>query len=263
MGSISTPAVPDGLAARHAARDNAILNTSGVAPGFLQANLIVLLSCYTSDFRLLCKRNPVPCVLLAESADVGTFDELKSWVDGVTGESVARGIDIRKDAPQFMVYKDGPLVKSKCEGITALTEAGLPPHHMVLGCVVPMYRTIIRLCPAGAFTGGTYLVSMWPYKKADIEKARDVTRPYVTTHGEPVAWGWDDVKVLGIDSVNKVDWDEPPRERDEENVPVFFGCGVTPQEAVMRANLSGTIMGHAPGHMIVLDVKDEAVIQKS
>ncbi|KAK7553688.1 hypothetical protein IWX49DRAFT_222176 [Phyllosticta citricarpa] len=107
VGSISTPAVPDGLAAHHAARDNAILSTSCVAPGFLQANLIVLPSRYTSDFRLLCKCNPVPCPLLAESADVGTFDELKSWVDGVAGESVARGIDIRKDAPQFMVYKLG------------------------------------------------------------------------------------------------------------------------------------------------------------
>ncbi|KAK8165283.1 DUF1445-domain-containing protein [Phyllosticta citrichinensis] len=276
---------------RHAARDNAILSTSGVAPGSLQANLIVLPSRYASDFRLLCKRNPVPGPLLAESADVGSFDKLNSWIDGVAGDSVAGGIDIRKDAPRFMVYKDGQLVKSKCEDVvgewtgdhvafligcsysfeTALAEAGLPPRHMVLGRVVPMYRTNIRLCPAGAITGGTYVVSMRPYKKADIEKVRDVTRPYVTTHGEPVAWGWDAVKALGIDNVNKVDWGEPPVTEngdplghgDENNVPVFFGCGVTPQEAVMSANLSGTIMGHAPSHMIVLDVKDEDVIQKS
>ncbi|KAK8195308.1 DUF1445 domain-containing protein [Phyllosticta capitalensis] len=291
MGSIVPPALPDGLAARHAARDNTILSTSGVAPGYLQANLIVLPSRYASDFRLLCKRNPVPCPLLAESADVGSFDKLKSWVSGVAGENVAKGIDIRKDAPRFMVYRDSKLVKSKCEDIveewsddhvafligcsysfeTALEQAGLPPRHMVLGRVVPMYRTNIRLCPAGAFTGGTYVVSMRPYKKADIETVRDVTRPYVTTHGEPVAWGWDAVKALGIETINNVDWGEPPvtadgeplTEGDEENVPVFFGCGVTPQEAVMRADLSGTIMGHAPGHMIVLDIKDDDVIQKS
>lgn len=187
--------------------------------------------------------------------------------------------------------RDGQLAKSKCDDIveewtqdhvafligcsysfeTALADAGLPPRHMGLGRVVPMYRTNIRLCPAGAFTDGAYVVSMRPYRKADIEKVRDVTRPYVTTHGEPVAWGWDAVQALGIDNVNKVDWGEPPvtedgeplRHGDEDNVPVFFGCGVTPQEAVMRANLSGTIMGHAPGYMIVLDVMDEDVIQKS
>ena len=32
------------------------------------------------------------------------------------------------------------------------------------------------------------VVSMRPYKKADVERVRDITRPYVKTHGEPVAW---------------------------------------------------------------------------
>jgi hypothetical protein len=30
---------------------------------------------------------------------------------------------------------------------------------------------------------------------------------------------------------------------DEVNVPVFWGCGVTPQEAVMKAALEGTYHG--------------------
>ena len=42
-------------------------------------------------------------------------------------------------------------------------------------------------------------------------------------------------------------------------IPVFWGCGVTPQEAVMRGGLEGVVIGHAPGHMIVLDVKDHDV----
>jgi uncharacterized protein YcsI (UPF0317 family) len=32
------------------------------------------------------------------------------------------------------------------------------------------------------------VVSMRPYKKVDVERVRDITRPYVKTHGEPVAW---------------------------------------------------------------------------
>ncbi|KAL1624815.1 hypothetical protein SLS56_007615 [Neofusicoccum ribis] len=186
---------------------------------------------------------------------------------------------------------DGELASSKCADIAsawtgdhvafligcsysfeaALAGAGLPPRHTALGRVVPMYRTAVPLCPAGAFAGGTYVVSMRPYPRAAVERVRDVTRPYVATHGEPVAWGWDAVERLGIADVNVPDWGdapgtagegEPLRFGDEENVPVFWGCGVTPQEAVMRARLPGTVMGHAPGHMIVLDVKDSDVMEK-
>ena len=46
-------------------------------------------------------------------------------------------------------------------------------------------------------------------------------------------------------------------------MPVFWGCGVTPQLAVMSANSKGVVMGHAPGHMIVLDVKEEDVFNVS
>ncbi|GME22639.1 uncharacterized protein LTHEOB_7841 [Neofusicoccum parvum] len=294
MGSLPQPTTnthPTGISARAAARANTILSTSGLAPDYLQANLIVLPSRFAADFRLLCKRNPVPCPLLAESAAVGSYDALKSWIDGVPSSALAKGIDIRTDAPRYMVYKDGELASSKCADIAsawtgdhvafligcsysfeaALAGAGLPPRHTALGRVVPMYRTAVPLCPAGAFAGSTYVVSMRPYPRAAVERVRDVTRPYVATHGEPVAWGWDAVARLGIADVNVPDWGdapgtagegEPLRFGDEENVPVFWGCGVTPQEAVMRARLPGTVMGHAPGHMIVLDVKDSDVMEK-
>lgn len=58
-----------GSLARQAARTNEFSKTtSGVAPTFLQANLLVLPSRYADDFRKLCARNPVPCPLIAESA---------------------------------------------------------------------------------------------------------------------------------------------------------------------------------------------------
>ncbi|KAL7818211.1 hypothetical protein V8C44DRAFT_320522 [Trichoderma aethiopicum] len=48
---------------------------------------------------------------------------------------------------------------------------------------------------------------------------------------------------------------------EDEEVPVFWGCGVTPQEAVMRAGLEGVVMAHAPGHMLVLDARDEDILE--
>ncbi|THX10800.1 hypothetical protein D6D13_05232 [Aureobasidium pullulans] len=277
-----------GVAVRLAARDGTLNGvTSGLAPSYLQANLIVLPSRYATDFRLLCARNPVPCPLLAESAQIGSYDSLKSYIDGLEGDRIASDIDIRHDAPRYMVYQDGRLTISHITNITsqwtedhvafligcsysfetALIDDGLPPRHTVMGRNVPMYRTNIPLCPAGAFTGSTYVVSMRPYKRSDIERVRDITRPFVITHGEPIAWGWHGMRNLGIADINSPDWGDAPVELDgkpldstnEDVVPVFWGCGVTPQEAVMKAGLKGTVLGHAPGHMILLDVKDEDV----
>ncbi|KAI4723449.1 hypothetical protein E4T48_00094 [Aureobasidium sp. EXF-10727] len=281
--------VSTGVAVRLASRKGTLtgVTSSSLAPSFLQANLIVLPSRYAADFRLLCARNPVPCPLLAESSHIGSYDSLQSHLAGLTGQQIASDIDIRHDAPRYMVYQDGVLSASHVGDIgaewtedhvafligcsysfeTALISGGLPPRHTVMQRNVPMYRTNIPLCPAGVFTGATYVVSMRPYKRSDIEQVRDITRPFVTTHGEPIAWGWDGMKDLGISDISKPDWGDAPLELDgqpldptnDDVVPVFWGCGVTPQEAVMRAGLEGTVLGHAPGHMILLDVKDEDV----
>ncbi|KAI1858392.1 uncharacterized protein JN550_012676 [Neoarthrinium moseri] len=262
--------------------------TSGLAPGYLQANLIILPSRYASDFRLLCARNPVPCPLIAESASTGCFNAVKSYIPG---SPVASNLDIRCDAPRYMVYRDSQLVKAGCLDIinewsddhvafligcsfgfeSALAAAGLPPRHTVMGKNVPMYRTNVPMCPAGVFSGSTYVVSMRPYKACDIEKVRRITRGYNATHGEPIAWGWDAVAKLGIGSIDQVQWGDAPVTLDgrplgemsgsEEELPVFWGCGVTPQEAVMRANLEGIVMGHAPGYMLVIDSQDDDIVK--
>jgi uncharacterized protein YcsI (UPF0317 family) len=224
---------------------------------------------------------------------VGKWDEIKSWVEGLEGSGIASEVDIRQDAPKYMVYKDSKLVKFQCDDIleewtedhvaffigcsfsfeSALTNADLAPRHTIMDRVVPMYRTNIPLCPAGVFSGGTYIVSMRPYKKSEIEAVRSITRPYIATHGEPIAWGWDAVEKLGMKNIDVPDWGDAPLtsdgrplgdiEEDEDNIPVFWGCGVTPQEAVMRAGLEGTIMGHAPGHMLVLDCRDWDVVKET
>lgn len=281
-----------GLDARFAARNNThTKSTSGLAPSHLQANLIILPSCYASDFRDLCARNPVPCPLLAESKVPGDFSSLRSYLPTVlSGDKIAAHLDLRSDCPRFNVYVNSKLINKGILDIksqwtpdhvafligcsysfeSALSAADLPPRHFVMDRNVPMYRTNIPLNPAGVFTGSTYVVTMRPYKKGDIPKVRAITRRYLPTHGECLAWGWDALERLGIKDIDNPQWGDAPLTLDQrplsdvagddDNVPVFWGCGVTPQEAVMRADLEGTIMGHAPGHMLVLDCLETDVL---
>ncbi|KAI1376164.1 hypothetical protein F4677DRAFT_98491 [Hypoxylon crocopeplum] len=275
---------------RLSARENVLKDpTPGLAPTYLQANLLVLPSRYADDFRLLCARNPVPCPLIAESASVGEHSSVKSYLGGLLGPQLLSNCDIRRDAPRYNVYHDSALVKRGCLDImeewtddhvaflvgcsfsfeTALLEAGLPSRHTVLGRNVPMYRTAIPLCPAGVFTGATYVVSMRPYKAADVERVREITRGYNATHGEPIAWGWDALLRLGIRDIDAPEWGDRPLTEDgrplgdvvgsDKEVPMFWGCGVTPQEAVMRAGIKGKVMAHAPGHMLLLDCTDSDI----
>lgn len=298
---------PTGLSARLAARENTLPHmTTGLAPSYLQANLIVLPSRYADDFRLLCARNPVPCPLLAESATPGDATLLRSHLKAPVAANghrankqgqhveevvlpVAKDIDLRHDFPRYKIYQDGQLSGPDVQDIaaqwtpdhvgfligcsysfeSALNAAGLPPRHQLHGRNVAMYRTTVPLCPAGAFTGATQVVSMRPYRREDVERVRDVTRPYVATHGEPVAWGWDGARALGIRDVREVQWGQPCLrldgggglfdETEEGYVPVFWGCGVTPQNAVAVAGLDGTVMAHSPGCMGVLDVREHEV----
>lgn len=203
--SFDTTSLKTGEEVRAASRSGTLTTTtSGLAPTYIQANLIILPSRYAVDFRTLCARNPVPCPLLAESSSIGCYQTLKSWVSRV---SLASDLDIRQDAPKYMVYKDNLLAKDGCLDIleewtkdhvafligcsfsfeSALEEASLAPRHTSRGTTVPMYRTSIPLSPSGAFDSGTWVVSMRPYKKEDIEAVREITRPFVSTHGEPIA----------------------------------------------------------------------------
>ena len=47
--------------------------TSGLAPGFVQANLVILPRALAFDFLLFCQRNPKPCPLL-EVVEAGSAE---------------------------------------------------------------------------------------------------------------------------------------------------------------------------------------------
>lgn len=66
---------------------------------------------------------------------------------------------------------------------------------------------------------------MRPYHESEVERVRDITRPYLATHGEPVDWGWDAVKRLGIRNIHDPDFGEKIEFKDGE-VPVFWVCKI-------------------------------------
>ena len=223
------------LEARVLCRQNRLTNTAGVAPGYLQANLLVLPAKYAADFHDLCLRNPVSCPLLGKTSVPGDPHTVqpKECIQSLD-------FDMRTDFPKYRVYEKGKYRESRqdLKGLwtsdhvgfligcsfsfeDALTAAGLQPRHQKTNTIVAMYRSTIPLLPAGIFTGAHCIVSMRPYHPSQIDRVRDVTRPYLSTHGEPVAWGWDGAERLGITDIDQPDFGEP-QVFEEGEVPVFW-----------------------------------------
>ncbi|CAD6588349.1 MAG: hypothetical protein CYPHOPRED_004342, partial [Cyphobasidiales sp. Tagirdzhanova-0007] len=185
---------------------------------------------------------------------------------------IAADSDIRTDIPSYNVYENGKLVKTaknidsewKEDSVaffigcsysfeSALIDANLVPRHIEVHRNVPMYKTKVPLCPAGVF-GGRMVVSMRPYLRRDLERVRNTTRPFTLAHGEPVAWGYEGAEAIGITDIRAPEFGDPPEIRDDE-IPVFWGCGVTPQLSIMDSGISGQVVCHAPGQMLVLDLQ--------
>lgn len=92
---------------------------------------------------------------------------------------------------------------------------------------------------------------------------RKITAPYQGMHGEPIAWGYQGMRELGIVDLDKPQWGDVPKIR-RGDVPLFWGCGVTSQDVVMQAEdkVKGIVIAHKPGHMLVLDVKEEYYLKE-
>jgi uncharacterized protein YcsI (UPF0317 family) len=257
-GAVEANGSPRALRARFASGE-LVRPTAGLAPGFVQANLVVLPRDAAFDFLLFAQRNPKPCPLL-EVIEAGGAEPL----------SMAPGADIRIDVPRYRVYERGVLVDEPLEIASrwrddlvsfligcsftfesALVEAGIRVRHIDQGCNVPMYITSIPTVPAGAFHG-PMVVSMRPIPPEQVVRAVQVTSRFPSVHGAPVHLG--DPAAIGIAEIAKPDLGDPVEIRDGE-VPVFWACGVTPQ-AVAMASKPPLMMTHAPGHMFVTDRRD-------
>lgn len=252
-----SPAYPDGVAAQ-AIRDGQWRRpTAGLAPGFVQANLVILPQSFASDFLCFCIRNPKPCPVL-DATLVGSPHP---------NPKLAAMADLRTDLPRYLVYKHGE-VERELTDITgvwqddfvafltgcsftfehALLSAGVPVRHLERGCNVPMFRTSWPCEPAGVFQG-PLVVSMRPIPNRLLARCVQVTSRYPSAHGAPLYIG--DPAELGIADLEKPDFGDPVPINANET-PVFWACGVTPQAVAQSARLP-LMVTHAPGHMFVTD----------
>jgi len=239
--------------------------TAGLAPGYVQTNIVILPAADAADFAEFCRLNSQACPLVGRTA-AGDPEPAEA----------APGADLRSDVPRYCVFRRGvredaeptdirPLWRDDFIGFLigcsftfegALIEARLPVRHIEQGSNVPMYRTSIACRPAGRFAG-PLVVSMRPYRPEQVERVLEITARYPAMHGAPIHVG--DPQAIGIADLARPDFGDPAAIRAGE-VPVFWACGVTPQLALAAARPEIAIT-HSPGCMFVTDLRDEAFLQ--
>lgn len=231
--------------------------TAGLCMGFAQCNLIALPKSLAYDFLLFAQRNSRACPVL-EVSDAGS--RRLEWL--------AQDLDLARDFPRYRLYENGELTGEYTDAEAlwrpdlvsfligcsfsfegALLEAGLPVRHIEQGRNVPMYRTNLPCRPAGVFHGNM-VVSMRPMTPAQAIRAANVTAAMPRVHGAPIHWG--DPATIGIQEIDRPDYGDAVDQKPGE-IPVFWPCGVTPQNVVTQAKPPFAIT-HSPGHMLITDI---------
>ena len=193
--------------------------------------------------------------------------------------TLAPGSDLRRDLPLYRVWQHGQVVEERTDvtsiwpkdgvafllGCSFTFESSLKQHGLLAkeSNSVPMYKTRIPNEPSGPFRGNL-VVSMRMFDPLVVPEVVEITSKHPLAHGEPVAIGFAGQKELGIEHLDKPDFGEKPSlfldessSSSSSKVPVFWACGVTPQNAIEQAGTvlkDSIVITHAPGCMFVTDV---------
>lgn len=231
--------------------------TTGVAAGFVQGSPVIIPGELALDFLTMCQRNPKPCPLIAVSNK-----------GDPTLPTLGADIDVRTDIGGYRIWREGKLVDEvtdirdlwRDDFVTfvigcsysfedALVRDGLELRHHTEGVCVPMYRTNIPLVSSGPFSGNV-CVSMRPFRARDAIRAIEITSRFPLTHGTPLHIG--DPSEIGIEDLDQPLAGDPVTLRPGE-LPVFWGCGITPQYSLLSAKPDIAIT-HKPGCLLISDV---------
>lgn len=229
----------------------------GIAPGYVQCNLVVVPRDCAFELLLYCQRNQKACPVL-EVTDPGDPEPKR----------IAPGADLRTDLPRYAVYRNGIrqddvfdirelwthesvgfLIGSGITFDEALERAGISTreNRWVL-------RTSIPTIPAGCFRGPLIVTMRW-IRPDQVAKAIQVTSRFPLNHGGPIHVG--SPQVIGADLKNPIHG--PPVDHvPGEWVPLFWACGVTPQAAAEEARLD-CLISHAPAHGFISDLKADEI----
>lgn len=240
-------------------------DTMGVADGQVQANLVVLPSDAAFEFLVFCQRNPKPCPLLDVTLPGSPVPEL-----------LAPDADLRTDIPRYRVFRHGELVDEPADirsywrddlvafllGCSAtfdnaLRNANVPLRFLDQGTIPPVYETNVQCRPSGRFHG-PIVVTMRPIPNHLVVKATQISGRFPSAHGTPLQIGYPEQ--IGITDLAKHKYGSALPLLPGE-VPMFWACGVTPQEVAM-ASKTELMITHAPGHMFLSDrhYEEDAVV---
>jgi uncharacterized protein YcsI (UPF0317 family) len=249
--------------ARQLIREKKLKNyTAGIAMNYTQTNLVVLKKELAFDFLLFCQRNPQSCPILDVTEIGSPIPELSAPTS-----------DLRTDIVSYYIYKNGVLT-DQVEDIMdcweddmvafllgcsntfekALLNNGIPVRHIEMNSMVPVYKTNIPTVKAGCFEGPV-VVSMRPIPRKDLIRAIQVTTRFPATHGAPIHIG--NPEDIGIEDIHKPNYGNAVPIFEDE-IPVFWACGVTPQIVAMQVKPS-IMITHEPGHMFITDIIDETL----
>jgi len=229
--------------------------TGGHCPEYQQANVVILPRDAAMEFAAFCTRNPIPCPII-EITPPGDYEPARS----------APGADLRTDVPNYRVYRDGALAEKRADirdlwrddlvafllGCSftfehALVEAGVPPRNVEMGTMVSMFRSGIECVPAGRFHG-PMVVTLRPVAADKVPLVRELSARYPHAHGAPIHVG--DPGAIGIRE--RPEYGEPVPILAGE-VPMFWGCGVTPQAVAVAAKVE-LMITHEPSQMFLTDL---------
>lgn len=231
--------------------------TTGLATGFMQGSPVIIPAALALDFLTMCQRNPKPCPVIAISgkgdpslptlgADIDVRTDIggyRIWRHGELSEEVSDVRHLWRD--DFVTFVIGCSYSFE----DALVRDGIELRHLTENVCVPMYRTDIPLVSAGPFSGSV-CVSMRPFKPRDAIRAIEITSRFPMTHGTPLHIG--DPREIGIEDLTKPLVGDPVTVRPGE-LPVFWGCGITPQYSLLSARPEIAIT-HKPGCLLISDV---------
>jgi uncharacterized protein YcsI (UPF0317 family) len=235
--------------------------TTGMAPGYVQGSPVIIPGDLALDFLTLCQRNPKPCPLIAVSNK-----------GDPSLPTLGADIDVRTDIGGYRIWRHGELVDEVADirhlwrndfvtfviGCSysfedALVRDGLELRHHTEGVCVPMYRTNLPLVSSGVFSGDV-CVSMRPFRARDAIRAIEITSRFPLTHGTPVHIG--EPAEIGIEDLSRPLVGDPVTVRPGE-LPVFWGCGITPQYSLLSARPEIAIT-HKPGCLLISDVRSSS-----
>lgn len=227
--------------------------TRGAALGWVHCNLVVLDATHAYEFLLFCQRNHRACPVL-EVCDRGSPEPGR----------LAPGCDLRTDLARYSVFANGHRLGERDDisdlwtpnsvafligsGITfdgALRSAGVQTdHHRWI------VNTAIDTRPAGPFHGKLVATMRW-LTAAEAIKATQVSSRFPQNHGAPIHIG--DPRDIGAELDTPL-FGGSVGEIPKGMIPVFWACGVTPQNAALAAKLD-LVITHAPAHGLPVDIR--------